>query len=455
MSPDKFALWAWVLGIFVLGTVDTYAVTCPVTGQVAQEEVGLGANMPRLARKLRVLREHEAACLDSAEYAALRGSLHLSVGEYEEAVLWLERALLLDPAQAGAQVDYALALRALGQESSARAFAHTLLSLADLPPAARQALESVLAPGPAAAQAEASAVRHADLTLRLGYDHNPLNAPSRNAITLTLPTGPLGVELAPAFQARGSFATQADLRYLQVQSLSEEHMWYALGEFKQYHYTENSRAKSTRLDGGVGLLGPCWSAGANVTALRLDGDIAYRDLRLSGEWSLTGKRGDPGTSGCFTPRAGVQVDALAFPQNPELDGLLLAASLSLRCQLGIRTVDLTARWGRDDPTGDRPGGASDLGELRLLASQPLAQGQLTLEVLANRLADREGYSPLFSRGERRTVRGLAAALEYTRPLSGRWELLASLEISRYRSNIDLFDTRGQAAYLGLRYRLLP
>jgi predicted Zn-dependent protease len=62
-----------------------------------------------------------AECGRHAGYLAYRGAVLNALGRHAEAALLLEQALLLDPARAGAQIDYAEALAALGDNLSAAA----------------------------------------------------------------------------------------------------------------------------------------------------------------------------------------------------------------------------------------------------------------------------------------------------------------------------------------------
>ncbi|PZP49203.1 MAG: hypothetical protein DI596_15860, partial [Azospira oryzae] len=66
-------------------------------------------------------------CADHPGYLAYRGAVLNALGRPAEAALLLERALLLDPRRAGAQIDYAEALAALGERASAVALLRAVL----------------------------------------------------------------------------------------------------------------------------------------------------------------------------------------------------------------------------------------------------------------------------------------------------------------------------------------
>ena len=58
------------------------------------------------------------ACIAHAPFLAMLGALWLEEGEPDQALLWLERSLMLEPEQLGAQADHALALAALGEPAA-------------------------------------------------------------------------------------------------------------------------------------------------------------------------------------------------------------------------------------------------------------------------------------------------------------------------------------------------
>ena len=61
------------------------------------------------------LADIQASCLRSSEYYALLGAAQLNSAQLESASESLERALLLDPNNGAAQIDFASALFASGQ----------------------------------------------------------------------------------------------------------------------------------------------------------------------------------------------------------------------------------------------------------------------------------------------------------------------------------------------------
>ncbi|MBL6904401.1 MAG: tetratricopeptide repeat protein, partial [Pseudomonadales bacterium] len=94
----------------------------------------------RLAALTTTLAELQSRCLRSSEYYALLGAAQLNSGQLDVASESLERALLLDPKNGSAQIDYAEALFAAGQLFPALQLNETILGREDLPAALRETL---------------------------------------------------------------------------------------------------------------------------------------------------------------------------------------------------------------------------------------------------------------------------------------------------------------------------
>ena len=94
---------------------------------------GASARRARLQR-LDLVRQ---LCASHGPFLAALGALWLEEGEPNQALLWLERALLLDPGNLGAQADHALALAALGEPAALAELAKAWAGRTDVPAALR------------------------------------------------------------------------------------------------------------------------------------------------------------------------------------------------------------------------------------------------------------------------------------------------------------------------------
>ena len=144
----------------------------------------------------------QASCLRSSEYYALLGAAQLNSAQLESASESLERALLLDPNNCAAQIDFASALFASGQLFPALQLNDALLARADLPEELRETLIS------RDKEWRKNTRQHTlQLDLLGGYDNNLNGAPGSDQITLTLSGEPVLLSLNTDLQLQeGAFA---------------------------------------------------------------------------------------------------------------------------------------------------------------------------------------------------------------------------------------------------------
>lgn len=411
--------------------------------------------LPALEKKLASLAPE---CGGSAGYLAYRGAVLNALGRSTEAAALLEAALLLDPERAGAQIDYAEALAALGDTTAAAALLRDLLARPDVPPLLRPQLERRLNATEALQRFDALAGLRtwmgtgwrgeASLTLRAGYDSNLNSAPSRDALTLTLPGGDAVLLLADRFRARGAGAGLAEASGQLVRPLEGGAALQFYGEARaraspsasdtNYQQGQAVAAWSQPLEGGDALVS------IGTTQLRYGGDELYRAARLaaSRDWRYDGCR----------PRLGVEGEWRRYPVAPELDGRFLGVSTGLACILGFNRATLAVRTGEDAAQANRPGGDQRQTDVRLAWVGSFASGSLVADLLYTHQQDASGFSPLLENNARRRLNRASLHLEYAHPVAPGWAVLASFDTTIQRSNLDLFDISGRAVYLGVRWQ---
>jgi tetratricopeptide (TPR) repeat protein len=419
---------------------------------------GSGAALPDdpaaravLADRLASLAE---ACAHSSGYLAWYGALLNELGRPAEAALLLERALLINPALAGAEADYASALASLGDRIAAKSIYESLLERPDLPEHLvepfRQRLRRL---------AEASAapwIGGGSLTMRMGRETNLNSATSRATLDLTLSDGSIALPISADYRARAGGALLVEAAGQTARALPGGGALRLQGELRARTAPGASQTDYRQADALAQAAIPLrhafgWAMPAKKTALLVEGGASlldyggerlYQALRagLAGQWTA---------SACLA-RLGLEAEAREFPVNHLLDGRYGAVAGGLRCPLGQGIVSLNARLSHDAAVGRRPGGDQDRLDLRLAAAHPLGRGALAGEIVHSRQADAEGYSSMLNHGATRNIVRTALRLEYIHPLTRRWEALATLEASRQHGNLDLFDIDNRALWLGLR-----
>jgi tetratricopeptide (TPR) repeat protein len=401
-------------------------------------------------------------CGDNAGYLAYHGAVLNALGRHDQGAARLEQALLLDPTRASAQIDYADSLVALGDAPGAAALLQDILSRPDVPPMLRPELERRLRAIDALQRSDWLAGLRAagngwrtaaSVTFRVGYESNLNSAPSRDALSLTIPGVDNAVlQLADRFRERGGPAALLDGN---VQLLRPVAGGSALHVFAEARARGSGSAPDTdyqQAQGVVAWTQPLSSGDAlfsgGATQLRYGSESLYRAVRLamSRDWNLPACR----------PRLGLETEDRRYPAARQLDGRFYGVSTGLSCLAGVHRFSVSGRVGEDRPQGDdRAGGEQRYGDLRLAWAGPVARGTMIADLLVSRQEDRDGFSPLLANNAARRLNRGSFRLEYNYPLSTMWAFIASVDRVVQRSNLDLFDVSSTAAYLGLRWQTRP
>lgn len=479
--------------VLMLGMVagPVVADTVPPQGRVAR---GSAAPPPALCAELTrgdvpqlpaarralllLLEQHVAQCSEDARYLALLGGLWLEQGNPGQALLWLERALLLEPGLPGAQADHALALYELGEPEALRQLRGEWVARTDLPDTLRQRLQmparAAALRGPAGPGLDMRALalaaasprvspprwRHAaELSLMLGHETNLDRSPTLDNLTLTPPdSAPIDLPLLEPLRPKAGSAWMPELGWrsawdsgagalVQVSGLlmarrapsHHETDWYyaqlALEAWKQLGAWRWQAQAHAGQSGGplnepyqVRRLGMATETDRGPCTLRLALDQERRHQQLS-----------------HYADADVRLVSM---------GLLCAAPGHPDARWG-----LTARVGTDQATDpSRPGGDQRLSGLHLRFSRPLGSWQMEVSLRLQHTRDDEGYSPLLNNNELRRSRQWTGLVELVRPipqtLAPGWQALGVLQwqASRQASNIVVFEHQSDAVFGGLRLR---
>ena len=396
-------------------------------------------------------------CGDNPRYLAYRGAVLNAMGKPAEGGALLEQALLLDPELAGAQIDYAESLAALGDTAGAAALIKQVLSRPDVPALLRPQLERRLNALEAVQRTDPlNALRDAgegwrgigSVTFRLGHESNLNSAPARSALDLTIPGADAVLLLAPAFRERSGLAGILDATGQAVRSLEGGAALHLYGEARiraspeasdtNYQQAQVVGAYSHLLETGEAL----FSVGS--THLEYGGQYLYQATRLglARDWQAPTCR----------PRLGVETEWRRYPAASVLEGQFYALGIGGACSLGPSRLAVTARAGEDYAQRDRPGGDQRLADLRVVWVGPLRSGSVLADLILSAQRDSSGYSPLLENNAVRHIDRASLHLEYAHPLSAVWSLVATYDVTVQRSNLQLFDTSGRAVYLGIRWQ---
>lgn len=411
---------------------------------------------------LQQLEAARASCKDHPEFLAALGGTWLEEGEPGQALLWLERALMLDGNLLSAQADHALALAALGDSTARDELVTAWRKRTDIPPLLVQRLTSSRVSHQPQDQAATSRrwAQFREASVYLGHESNLNHSPRLSELTLTPPDGgpitlpveqPLVPRPGPAVLAEVSwqlaFAPQAGTI---LQAGAQGVVREAPGNADtNWHHVQAAV-------GGVQLLGD-WRVALHASAGRMGGAL-NQPHRLA-RWSLAIERDGLGCSHRWL----VEQEDRRFVGDGLNDGRTVAGLWSALCPITAWQgwkAGLALRTAVDTPTNaDRPGGRQRLHSvgLRLLGYLD-AKWKIDATLRRTRGLDEQGYSPLLEDNARRSLTPTQFNVELSRPAAtslGRdaaGEYLVQAQGIHQASNLGLFRYSSLALFAGFRFK---
>ncbi len=387
-------------------------------------------------------------CLQSAEFFALYGAALLHSGQVPDAIESLERALLLDPEQGAAQIDYAQALFLQGELFSALELNKRLLEREDLPANLQPLIEQRQRNWQA--MTSQSSIQ---IDVLAGYDDNLNSAPDPSQITLTLSGEPvilsLNDESRPVSGPYLNLRLAAGIKQL---AADQQHNW--TGELRG-RLSEHTDSDLVQLNGRYSYIRPSrdrnWQFDAGMSNLFFGGSPLFTGTETSARYQ-------PKVSAACKPYSNLAVQHQHYYERGSLNALETKASLGANCPMGSNSgnqlfsaeVAVLANQALKSarPGGDRRGWQATLNWQYISAS-----GVFRAQMNHTQLNDRRGYSELLDNNAKRGLGSSYVLLQYRRPLRADMALLVNLYHQRQRSNIELFQTVDTTFELGLSVAL--
>lgn len=387
-------------------------------------------------------------CLDSAEFFALFGAAQLNSGDIAESLESLERALLIDPLNGAAQIDYAQALYLQGDLFAALELNARLLEREDLPANLRGLLES--------RQQNWRAVTRQKLVqidVLAGYDNNLNSAPNAGEITLTLSGEDVVLALNPEFRpVSGPYLNVRLGARLRQLAPDYQHNWLVEARGR---VSEDSNSDQLQLDTRYAFVRPgpnqSWQLNAGMSHLFFGGSPLYTASEAAVRYLVV-------RDGRCRPYYGFALQHQLYHDNSRLNAIEGKASAGANCsfqsdigpqQLIMELAGLENYAIKDDRPGDNRWGW----QASIAWRFPLAGGDFLSQLSHTRLDDREGYNPLLDGGADRWLDRTYLLLQYRRRLTPGTALLINFFHQDQHSNIELFDNRDTTIEVGFSIAL--
>ena len=392
-------------------------------------------------------------CLASSEYFALRGAAQLNTGQLTEALESLERALLLEPDNGAAQIDYALALFEAGQIFTALEVNGRTLGRTDLPANLRPGLRE-------RQQSWRALTRQNELQLDLlaGYDNNLNGAPADDQLTLTLSGEPVILALNPEFQPiSGPYLNLRTVgRFRQLQPNSQHNFSAEV----RGRISEDTKSDILQISARYAFIRPdaerAWQIQTGINHLFYGGSVLFTG-------SDFGIRFQPGGDEQCRPEFIAALQHQHFHNQSQLNSIESKLSAGGFCQFAAmgesgrrqRIGFEVGLLNNDNLDDGRLGGDRSGWQLNFDWQHPLLDGSLRAQLNHTRLHDSNSYSPVLANNATRWQNRSFILLQYRKPVSffGRSStLMFNLYHQQQQSNIDLFQTLDTTAEVGLSFR---
>ena len=461
--------------------------------------------------RLRVL---EPGCLKSAGFYAVLGQWLLVTRYPRDAIEALERSLLIEPDQAGVQLDFALALAESGFAVIAKALADQIMKRPDVPLALKEKINELRSTelsqkkDKEGSKLEISTSQREGLSstkeqdsgelwevsgnvqMMLGYDNNLNSASFVNTVNLTLPNGIVPLTLDPSSLPRGGSTMVASSQII-VQHPWGEHKLIMSGSWMgrdtpqdpslSFHNEEFLATLKPKSDLG-------WHFKSVLNHFELGASNFYNGLSII-TWKQTeglgfdredlssfvnenlgsivpdGVNTSLLNSGmtradalrCFN-KWGAEVDRRTYAQDASQNGLYAGLLIGGLCRLNRSQFNLVFQSGVDWASDKlRAGGNQNRQDLRFQWFKNYEKSRLGVEIGQQWLKDSTTYSDLLGGIERKTQRN-SFRLSYQYQIAEKLSMIAgdldwvfSIERQAFRSTIGLFNLRGDSVQTGLKW----
>lgn len=387
---------------------------------------------------------------NDAQFFNLLGVLQLKQNNYVAAAASFERAVLIEPNNAGTWIDLAIATFETGNYDSATGYFDYIEATFHPPELLRKLIDSYRK---RLLQATAPVKNWQNLMeFQVGHDTNANSGLQSAFIPVTFGEDRIDLPLDPDFRARADNYAQLFIgtRYRRVVETKAYEFGFSA---KHRAYKHEHAFSGTDFSTNVGM--------QNVNSMGVISAGVYGDFSsLGGKGLLHNVRLSAGIERPIKScRYGFGAE-LEWRRYVSLNGLnanVSWAQLAAACEQAIagKSFQFTfiGRYGFDNPVSKRAGGTTHREEwLIQLGSKILPRLQIDLSASFSNAYDAEGYSVLLENNARRNLYRQNYRFQMSTPLDADLDIFFKIDRNSIGSNILLFAQSGSSFNLGLKRR---
>jgi tetratricopeptide (TPR) repeat protein len=383
-------------------------------------------------------------------YFNMLGSLYLKQKNYAQAIAQFERVVLIQPDNAGAWLDLAIASFEHGQSDFALGFFDYIESEFKPTPSIQNIIANYRRRIKIATQGLQSWSHQVDVAL--GHDTNANSGLSSLSLRLTQDGKVFDLPLEENYRARSDQYLQKSISTRFVQQQGTQEFELNLSAQNRQFFTEHA-SSSTHIAANANWLRKFqqYQLGASVIADHIQ--VNGRSLLNNSSLALNAEK----NMGACTLSLAFDYDHRYFVTNTALNGAILWQQIMQSCSVQKATHGFNVMWmlrmGNDRPMGFRAGGAAQKKELWLKLVWILPRwGRLELSQQWGRNKDSEGYSPLLENNAIRYIHKNNTRLSWVYPLNKSVDVSANVDRNTNDSNISIFRQESKNFSLGLQKR---
>lgn len=379
-------------------------------------------------------------CLNHSDYFALYGASLLYTGNIAKSLEMLERALLINPNNGAARVDYAQALFESGQVVAALQVNDNLLRSEGIP----DQLKTFLSKRHQAWKASTHYWRH-QLSYLYGHSSNLNNATHIESLDLTLAGQRFPILLDESSLAQSGFYQFIGLQSQRYQATPFGKNVLAFSLKSRLSDQERSDTDAFKLNYTMEDESLAWRTFSTFEFehIQLGGDGLYSALAAG--WRIEPRE-----------QAEYYLDTttryIRFSNQDVLDEVSLVLSPGVQTFWEDNRLGVELSYGMNFSLNDRPGDDRTLSEVSVFYDMGLWRGRLMSRFSYTENQDSQGYSSSLENNAKRDTQAITGSLQYLYPISDAWLVHGSYYYRRQISNISLFETKHENIDIGFTYR---